>query len=240
VRRSDLRRKARRALARASGHRLPAFGRRMAPFSRQYGYDRGTPIDRHYIGAFLGRHRSYDGYGAGDVRGIVLEVGGDAYARAFGSGIERLDVLHATADNPQATLVGDLATGDGLTERTYDCVICTQVLNAIYDVRGAVATLERVLKPGGIALVTVPGITGAVMPDRVLWGDYWRFTSGSLQRLFDDAFGPGQAQVEAFGNLLSTTACLHGLSAEELSAAQLDPHDPAYELLLTVRARRAG
>jgi len=212
----------------------------MAPFSRQYGYDRGHPVDRYYIDAFLRRYGTFGGYGTGDLRGVALEVGGDDYARAFGAAIERLDVLHATADNPQATIVGDLATGEGLAPDTYDCVICTQTLNSIYDVHGAVATLHRILKPGGVALVTVPGISGGVTPDRHLWGDYWRFTTGSLRRLFEASFPADGVQVEGFGNLLTTTAFLHGLAAEELSAAQLDCHDPAYELLLAVRARKAG
>jgi len=235
--REDVRKAILRNRARASGYRLPAFGRRMAPLSRQYGYDRGTPVDRHYIEAFLSRHRGFPGYGTGDLRGVTLEVGGDEYARAFGGGIERLDVLHATADNPQATIVGDLASGEGLAPAVYDCVICTQTLNSIYDVRGAVATLHSILKPGGVALVTVPGIAGAVAPDRYLWGDYWRFTSGSLRRLFSESFGSEGVEVEGFGNLLTTTAYLHGLAAEELSAGQLDCHDPSYELLLAVRAR---
>lgn len=239
ITRSELRRKALHARARLSGYRLPWLGRRLAPFSRQYGYDRGTPVDRHYIQAFLGRYATFPGYGTGDLRGVTLEIGGDEYARAYGGAIERLDVLHATADNPQATIVGDLATGEGLTPDTYDCVICTQTLSAIYDVHAAVATLHDILKPGGVALVTVPGIVGAVVPDRHLWGDYWRFTSGSLRRLFEANFPAEGVQIEGFGNLLTTTAYLYGLAAEELSAGQLDGHDPAYELLLTVRARKA-
>jgi SAM-dependent methyltransferase len=239
ITRHELRLRFLRARARASGHRLPSFGRRLAPFSHSSGYDRGTPVDRYYIEHFLSRHRSFAGYGSGDLHGVALEVGGDDYARGFGGAIERVDVLHATADNAQATIVGDLATGAGLEASVYDCVICTQTLNAIYDVQGAVGTLERILKPGGVAFVTVPGIAGAVLPDRHLWGDYWRFTHGSLRRLFEEHFPAEQIEVEGFGNLLSTTAFLHGLAAEELSPGQLDCHDPSYELLLTVRARKA-
>jgi SAM-dependent methyltransferase len=239
ITRAELRRLLLRGRAVMTGHRLPSFGRRMAPFSRQYGYDRGTPVDRHYIAAFLGRYSTFGGYGTGDLRGVALEVGGDDYARAYGGAIERLDVLHATADNPQATIVGDLASGEGLEADVYDCVICTQTLNSIYDVHGAVAMLHRILKPGGVVFVTVPGIAGAVTPDRHLWGDYWRFTSGSLRRLFEAEFPAEGVEIEGFGNLLTTTAYLHGLAAEELSAGQLDCHDPAYELLLAVRARKA-
>src|SRR4051812_14850070 len=101
--RHELRLELLRARARVSGHRLPRFGRRLAPFSRSYGYDRGTPVDRYYIARFLSRQRSFAGYGTGDLRGVAMEVGGDEYARDFGGAIERLEILHATADNEQAT-----------------------------------------------------------------------------------------------------------------------------------------
>lgn len=235
----DVVRDAIRARAVASGYRLPRFGRRAVPFSRAYGYDRGTPVDRRYIEDFLARHAGLPRYGAGDVRGDVLEVGGDAYARRFGAGrTTRIDVLHATADNPGATLVGDLATGEGLPEEAYDCVICTQTLNVIFDVHGAVRSLHRLLRPGGVALVTAPGIAHSATPDRDLWGDHWRFTSASLRRLFGAVFEPGDVQVLAYGNVLTATAYLYGLAAEELRPEHFARHDPDYEVLLAVRAHR--
>src|SRR3954452_8432007 len=91
---------------------LPVLGRarlgaqrRLTPVSREYGFDRGQPVDRFYIEDFLGRHGARDQYTVGDVRGRVMEVGGDDYARAFGgAGIDRLDVLHADASNDKATI----------------------------------------------------------------------------------------------------------------------------------------
>src|SRR4029453_14668409 len=41
--------------------------RRTRPLSNDFGYDRGTPVDRYYIERFLARHQS-------DVKGRVLEV----------------------------------------------------------------------------------------------------------------------------------------------------------------------
>ena len=163
--------------------------------------DRGLPIDRHYVEDFLRRHGGSSGYGGGDIRGHVLEVGGDDYVRQFGgwsgdgsghpeSAITAVDVLHADASNPVATIVGDLATGDGIPEGRFDCVICTQTLHVIYEVENSIATLQRMLKPGGVALVTIPGITQTCRPDRDLWGDYWRFTTLSARRLFETAFAP--------------------------------------------------
>jgi SAM-dependent methyltransferase len=218
---------------------------RLVPVSQQYGFDRGLPVDRHYIEDFLRRYAGEPGYGQGDVHGRVLEVGGDDYARKFGnwnsasSTIEHLDVLHADASNPLATVIGDLAGDAGLEPSTYDCVICTQTLHTIYDVSAAIHTLHDALKPGGVAFVTVAGISRSITPDRDLWGDYWRFTSSSARRLFAPVFGSDNVHVEAYGNVLSAVAFLHGMAAEELRENQLSPRDPAFEVLIAVRATRA-
>jgi SAM-dependent methyltransferase len=223
--------------------------RRMAPISRHYGMDRGLPVDRYYVEDFLHRHGGSSGYGGGDIQGHVLEVGGDDYARRFGgwtgapdgdSAITALDVLHADASNPIATIVGDLATGAGIPEDSFDCVICTQTLHVIYEVEAAIATLQRMLKPGGVALVTIPGITQTCRPDRDLWGDYWRFTTLSARRLFESAFAPEGVSVEAYGNVLAASAFLYGLAAEELRREELEPRDPDYEMLIAVRSQRSG
>ncbi|MDX6677761.1 MAG: hypothetical protein QOE31_1813 [Solirubrobacteraceae bacterium] len=233
--------------------RPPAVGqvrfgdlRRLSPVSRGFGFDRGLPVDRHYVEAFLRRHAGAAGYGAGDIAGAVLEIGGDEYTRRFGnwggegeSAVRSLDVLHADASNPIATLVGDLVSGDGIPAERFDCVICTQTLHVVYDVQAAVATLHRLLRPGGVALVTVAGITQACRPDRDLWGDYWRFTTLSARRLFESAFAAEDVRVEAYGNVLASIAFLHGLAAEELRAEELDARDPDYEMLIAIRAVKA-
>lgn len=207
--------------------------RRVAPVSRAFGYDRGSPVDRRYIEAFLAEN-------APDIRGRVLEVGDDAYTRRFGGGrVEVADVLHVHEANPKATIVDDLSTGQRIPSGAFDCVVLTQTLHLIYDVGAAARTLHRVLKPGGVLLATVPGISQV---DRGEWGDtwYWAFTPASARRLFRDAFPDGDVQVEAHGNVLAATAFLYGLAAEELRRGELDHHDPQYPLVVTVRARKAA
>jgi hypothetical protein len=205
--------------------------RRVAPISRRFGYDRGTPIDRFYIERFLARH-------AFDIRGRVLEIGDDAYTKHFGSDrVTRSDVLHAQAGT-DVTLVGDLATGAGIPDHVFDCIILTQTLPFIFDVRGAVASCMRSLSPGGVVLATLPGISQVSRYDMDRWGDFWRFTDLSARKIFSEQFGENAVRVECHGNVLAATGLLHGIAAEELSGDELAANDRDYQVLITVRAQR--
>ena len=205
--------------------------RRLTPLSSRFGWDRGgLPIDRYSIERFLEQHTS-------DIHGRVLEVRDDAYTRKFGGDrVVRADVLHPTADNPKATIVADLARGDEIPGETFDCIVLTQVLPFIPDVQPAVRTVHRILRPGGVVLATMPGISQIIRYDMDRWGDYWRFTSLSARRVFECAFPDGDVQVEAHGNVLAAMAFLHGLSSRELQPDELGHHDRDYEVLITVRA----
>lgn len=220
---------------RARMGRLARLGllRRLEPVSRDFGFDRGRPIDRYYIEGFLHRHRE-------DIAGVVLEVADPHYTATFGGErVVRVDVLHAVEGNPKATIVADLADGSGLASDAYDCVVLTQTLFLIYDVGAAVRTLHRILRPGGVVLVTVPGVSRSVATyEGDAWPDYWRFTSLSARRLFETVFPPEEVAVEVYGNVLTAAAFLYGLAAEDLRPAELEAHDPDYELLLAVRARK--
>jgi len=240
--------RARRMLRGRIGYAWPPVGwvrfgslRRVTPLSRSFGFDRGKPVDRHYIEDFLRRHSYVEGYAVGDIRGCVLEIGNDMYSREFGSygepssPVERVDVLSVDAGNANA-VVGDLGSGEGVPTNAYDCVVCTQTLQFIYDVRRAIQTIHDALRPGGVVLATVPGISPAWSPDRDLWGDYWRFTSLAVRKLFEEVFPAANVRVEGYGNVLTTTAFLHGLATEDLRREELEPRDPDYELIVAVRA----
>jgi SAM-dependent methyltransferase len=208
--------------------------KRTRPISRNYGWERGTPVDRFYINRFLAAHEQH-------VRGRVLEIGDDEYTRRYGGGqVAKSDVLHASPGNPQATIVADLADAPQIADGSFDCVICTQTLLLIYHVRAAVQTLHRIVAPGGTVLVTVPGVSRICREEADEWGDYWRFTSDSAQRLFGDVFGAANVQTTAYGNVLAATAMLHGLAAEEVGAERLDDRDRDFEVLIAVSARRPG
>lgn len=205
---------------------------RIRPVSGRFGLDRGTPIDRYYIERFLRGE-------AARIRGAVLEVGGDEYFRRHGQPGSRCTVLHADSSNTAATLVGDLTRPETLPFAAFDCFICTQTFNFIFDVERAVHGAYEVLKPGGWLLATVAGISQISRYDMERWGDYWRFTDASLRFLFAKKFET--VEIQTFGNVLAATAFLQGLAVEDLpDPALLDVADGDYQLLLTVRARRHG
>jgi SAM-dependent methyltransferase len=145
-------------------------------------------------------------------------------------------VLYAAPGNPHATVVGDLVTGAGLPRDAFDCFVMTQTLQVIWDVAAAVRGTRDLLAPDGVLLATVPGISQISREDRRDWGDWWRFTSDSLRRLFAEAYGPENIEVQAHGNVLSSACFLYGFAAEELTEAELAHNDPDFELLMTVRA----
>jgi SAM-dependent methyltransferase len=201
------------------------------PISDDFGFERGTPIDRFYIEQFLRGN-------AGDIAGRVLEVGDDAYCRRFGAQrITQQDVLHVSADNPAATLVGDLSQPGALPAAAFDCLVLTQTLHLIFDMRAAVAEMHRGLKPGGVVLLTVPGITRI---DRGEWGTdwFWSLTPAAATRLFGDVFGAGNVRVDSHGNVFAATAFLQGLAVEEVDTAKLAVHDACFPVIVAVRARK--
>lgn len=209
--------------------------RSTTPISRVFGLDRGLHISRYYIEKFL--HANRDA-----VHGRVLEFGDPFYTHKFGGGrVTKADVLTVAAGDSQATFTGDLTDGDFLPSGAFDCIICTQTLQMIYDFRAAVATLHRILRPGGTLLVTTHGISQIGRFEGVdAWGEYWHFTSQSLVRLFGEVFPPGEVRLQAYGNVLAAVAHLHGLTAADVTPEELDEHDPAYEVIVGVRASKPG
>jgi FkbM family methyltransferase len=204
------------------------------PVSRVFGLDRGQPIDRYYIEKFLEAC-------SGHIRGRALEVADDAYIRRFGGDrVNKIDILHAPPGSKRATVVADISQNGSLPPEAFDCIILTQTLHCMYDIRTAIANACQALKPGGVLLATLPGISQISRYDMDRWGDYWRFTTLSARSLFEKCFSPGTVHVESHGNVRTATAFLQGLSAGELSRAELDHVDHDFELLITVSAHKNG
>jgi SAM-dependent methyltransferase len=216
----------------------PAIGRlrfgdlaRTSPIDGEFGFGRGTPIDRFYIESFLERNRN-------NIAGRVLEIGSAVYSQRFGAErVTRQDVLDVRPGNPQATIVGDISAADILPRDSFDCIVLTQTLQYIYDLRAAVAELHAALKPGGVLLVTLPGIS-QIESHHSDGIRYWAFTPASASRLFAEAFGAGSLSVESHGNVFAAVTFLHGVALEEVPASKLLVPDADYPMIVTLRAER--
>ena len=231
----DLYRQARRTVLRERGlgldWRWSNSLRTVHPIRRDFGWQAGQTVHRYYTEEkFLPQFSE-------DIRGHVLEIGDRRYTRRFGGArVVQSDVLHARPGNEQATIVADLTSAEHIPSDSFDCVVLTFTLQCVYDVNAVIKTLNRILKPRGVLLMTVPGISQIARYDDDHWGDYWRFTARSLRRLLEETFSFRDIMVQPYGNVLSAVAGLHGLIATELEAEELNYHDRDYEVTLTARA----
>lgn len=193
------------------------------PLSRCFGQDRGRPVDRVYIERFLAAH-------AADIRGRGVEIYEPTYLERFGR-CTQVDVLDIDPASPRATIHGDLSA---LPADTFDVFVCTQTLQAIADPLRALRQAHDALRPGGVLLATVPGISHIVPGEP--FPDHIRYTAHGLRALAGQVFD--EPQVEAPGNVAAACAFLYGMAEHELDADALRADDPAYELVITLRAQR--
>ena len=218
---------------RRSAPRKINFGdlRRLTPISEKFSVERGAPLDRYYIEKFLTSNEKY-------IQGRVLEIGDNNSTRKHGGArVSKSDVLHVEAGNPEATIVADITKADDIPSNTFDCIILTHTLQMIYDQRSAINHLYRILKPGGVLLVSTHGMSKiGRRKERDPWCVYWRMTVDSAEKLFGEFFPSRLVNVQGYGNVLAATAFLYGLAAEELDKKELDYYDPDYQVLVTIQA----
>lgn len=64
----------------------------------------------------------------------------------------------------------------------FDLVLCSSVLEHVYDCRTAAERIHRALKPGGRVVLSVP----TVFPYHDEPEDFWRFTEYAVRRMLSD------------------------------------------------------
>ena len=204
---------------------------RLLPFSTEFGFDRGGPVDRYYIEKFLLEE-------AEQIRGRCLEIGDNEYTLLYGKDkVIQSDILHVNESNLKATFIGDLSNAPQIGDSLFDCIVLTQTLHLIYDFKAALTTCHRILKPGGTLLLTSPGITPI---DHGSWKNtwYWSFTEASILRLAAETFPAGHIHTRTFGNVFTATAFLYGMGITEVSSEKLNYHDPHFQVIITLKATK--
>lgn len=126
-------------------------------------------LTRQKLNIFLSKHRS-------SARVLDIGAGGSSYDTFFPN---RISIDIDPKRGPD--IVGDahdLPFSDG----EFEMILCTEVLEHLKDPRRAIEEMKRVLKEGGVAIVT----TRFVYPIHDSPHDYWRFTKYGLEELFKE------------------------------------------------------
>lgn len=198
------------------------------PLSDDYGFSRGTPLDRRYIEDFLSSHRHL-------IRGAVLELEESTYTTRFGRNVSKSDVLDIDPSNRHATLIADLTQPNSLPLSAYDCVILTQTLHLLPKPCICIDNCETTLSDGGSLLLTAPALSriSPTYPD----SDFWRFTPAGIHRLFEKHWR-GPFTVASFGNLRTSVGFLLARTVEETPEEAFANNDPRFPLTVAVHAEK--
>ena len=200
---------------------------RATPVHRAWGYQQGTPLDRPFIEHFVRTH-------AGDLHGRILEVKSAEYSASFAQPGAQVDILDIDPGNTGATVIDDLQTAATIADATYDCVVLTQVLQFIPDLGRALATVARILRPGGVLLATVPGVTQTGPPTDGAF--LWSFSAEGMRHLLSADFEPRSVLIGSHGNAGLAASFLMGLTTAEVPPSLYAPQDPEYPVVVTARA----
>jgi SAM-dependent methyltransferase len=159
---------------------------------------RGKTIGRILMNRALSSFR-------GDIRGVVLDLASGpgasywAWLQPHAASVVKVDRTIRYRPSVVADLRRPLPLADGIA----DAVILSQYLNIAPDPAGLLGEMRRVLKPDGVAIVSI----NLIAPHNPEPNDYWRFTAEGLQLLFQRA-GFGSVQVVALGDRWTAAAYL--------------------------------
>jgi SAM-dependent methyltransferase len=115
-------------------------------------------------------------------------------------------LLAQRGEDPERARLGDLRAALDFPARTFDAVVCGEVLEHLDDDAAAVREFARVLRPGGVVVASVPA-----NPWRYDWCDHWaghrrRYTREGLADCFR---GAGFAPVEVVSYGFPLTGLYH-------------------------------
>ena len=163
-------------------------------------------LARARLRAFLVRHQTKD---------RVLDIGSStkAYGELFPNSVG-VDI----DESKRPDIIGDahnLPCGDN----EFDVVLCTEVLEHLHSPHIAISEMRRVLKVGGMLILT----TRFIYPIHDGPHDYFRFTKYGLRYLFRDweivELTPETSTMETFSVLLQTLAYKTTLAGGKLTKA---------------------
>ncbi len=183
-------------------------------------------FDRKFINDYVQSNKNY-------IKGDVLEFsGGDIiYAKKYGDKNINLKMAAYQGHKdiyPHADYHIDLEDISTLPEQKFDCIVATQVIMYMYDLKKTMENLKYMLKDNGALILTVPGpISYHSKGTRHMFS----FTEESMTRLCSEIFGKENLlNVVPYGNLEYVQYCLYWMVPPE-NERHLE-HENRYTLLI--------
>ena len=165
-----------------------------------------------------------------------MEFGDLSYIEKYGFSVTDKITFNYSEINSMTgkNYTGDLSKTETMPSNIFDCIVCINVINFIYDIPAAMAGLYKILKVGGSVILTVAGPTAHISRyDMDRWGDYWRISDKALLRLSKEA-GFSIQKVASYGNAYSASSQLNGFCSEELDSSELFNSHPDYPLVVAL------
>lgn len=199
--------------------------REYAPFCNNYGFTRGTPIDRYYLDQFIAEIRD-------EVNGDTLEIGGrkenrHRYGLRHVISYKVIDVIGGRS----VDIVADAHDVTACSANSFDSILLFNVLEHCERPWVIASNLSTWLRPGGKVYCMVP-VVQRIHGDPK---DYWRILPDSLEFLFRDYH---ILKKGTYGNLMTSVAALSGIAMEELDLDELSPKNPQYPVISWIVAKK--
>jgi len=159
-------------------------------------------------------YRSVDRLVTRHVHGRCLDAGSGrapfkADLRARGVDVVSIDIEDRSGEVDYLADIQDMSV---IEAASVDSVICTEVLEHVPRPRDALREIMRVLKPGGVLILSVPHLS----PIHEAPNDFYRYTGYGVASLLENA-GFDIVEIEGVGGVFAFLS--HGLSLSFFSAA---------------------
>ena len=197
--------------------------KRRFPICHQFGFTRGTPVDRYYLDKFISEIRH-------QVVGSVLEIGGvlqnkEIYQLSLATEYQTLELVF----RPGVTVVGDAHDSTVIMPESVDTILLFNVLEHCHNPWVVVQNIHSWLRVGGKCFCLVPNAQKLHSGPK----DYWRPLPDGMKQLFQDF---SEYNLHIYGNPLTVLASFMGVAAEELSTQDLDDFHPDYPVSTCIAA----
>lgn len=139
--------------------------------------------ERRYLSpAFYGQYKAVAA-AFRHLHGRVIDLGCGImpYAGLLPPAVTTYYGLDITVRNSRPTVIGDIQSLGMLADASFDSVICLEVLEHVPDPANAVAEMARVLKEGGVLVLSVPHLSRL----HEIPHDYYRYTEYGLRYLLE-------------------------------------------------------